>query len=105
MLRRIEVTDIELNMIFSAPVFFEDGKNMFLAEGKAVKAYHLAALKKWKVPFLLTSGKAIEQGEGSNIERIRGGAPLRPSGDIHGRFLALEIRRQAKLPRVSARFL
>ena len=72
MLRRIEVTDIKLNMIFSAPVFFEDGKNMFLAEGKAVKAYHLAVLKKWKVPFLLTSGKAIEQGEGSNIERMAG---------------------------------
>lgn len=72
MLRRIEVTDIKLNMIFSAPVFFEDGKNMFLAEGKAAKPYHLAALKKWKVPFLLTSGKAIEQGEGSNIERMAG---------------------------------
>ena len=72
MLRKIELAEIKLNMMFSAPVFFEDGKNMFLAAGKMVKQYHLAALKKWKVPFLLSSGKAIEQGEGSNIERMAG---------------------------------
>ena len=55
-LRRIELSDIKLNMIFSAPVFFEDGKNMFLAG----------------VPYLLSRGQAIEQGEGSNIERMTG---------------------------------
>ena len=71
-LRRIELADVKLNIMFSAPVFFEDGKNMFLAAGKAVKQYHLAALKKWNVPFLLTSGNAVEQGEGSNIERMAG---------------------------------
>ncbi|MBQ3837161.1 MAG: hypothetical protein II814_08540, partial [Treponema sp.] len=61
-----------LHMYFSAPVLFDDGKNMFLAAGKAMKAYHLAAIKRWKIPFLLTSGHAIEQGEGSNIERMAG---------------------------------
>lgn len=71
-LRRIELSDIKLNMIFSAPVYFDDGKYMFLAEGKEVKPYHLAALKKWSVPYLLSRGQAIEQGEGSNIERMTG---------------------------------
>jgi len=72
MLRRIEVATIKLNMIFSAPVFFEDGKNMFLAAGKSVKQYHMAALKKWNVPYLMTEGRAIEETEGSNIERMAG---------------------------------
>ena len=72
MLRRIEVDAIKLNTIFSTPVFFEDGKNMFLAAGKAVKPYHVAALKNWNVPFLMTEGQAIEETEGSNIERMAG---------------------------------
>ena len=72
MLRKIDPASVKLNMMFSAPVFFEDGKNMFLAAGKAVKAYHLAAIKKWKTPFLMTEGRAIEEGEGSNIERMAG---------------------------------
>ena len=72
MLRRIEVSTIKLHMVFSAPVFFEDGKNMFLAAGKSIKNYHLAALKKWKVPFLMTEGHSIEETEGSNIERMAG---------------------------------
>ncbi len=72
MLKKFDVSQVKLNMFFSAPVFFDDGKNMFLAAGKAMKAYHLAAIKRWKIPFLLTSGHAIEQGEGSNIERMAG---------------------------------
>ncbi len=72
MLRKIKPSDLQLNMIFSAPVFFEDGKQMFLAKGKTVKAYHLFALKRWKIPFLLTEGHSIEQGEGSNIEQMAG---------------------------------
>lgn len=72
MLRKIDPASVKLNMMFSAPVFFEDGKNMFLAEGKTVKAYHLASIKRWKIPFLLTNGNALEQGEGSNIERMTG---------------------------------
>ena len=48
---------------FSAPVFFDDGKNMFLAAGKPAKPYHLAALKNWNVPFLLTVGHVLSQAE------------------------------------------
>lgn len=72
MLKKFDVSQVKLHMLFSAPVFFDDGKNMFLAAGKSMKAYHLAAIKRWKIPFLLTSGHAIEQGEGSNIERMAG---------------------------------
>lgn len=57
---RIDSSDIKEGMRFSAPVFFDDGKNMFLAEGKSVKSYHIAALKRWSIPYLLTYGHEID---------------------------------------------
>ena len=52
-------------MKFSAPVFFDDGENMFLAENKPVLQYHIDALKKWNIPFVLTYG--IEILDGQNV--------------------------------------
>lgn len=60
---RISSSDIREGMEFSAPVFFDDGKNMFLAEGKAVKPYHIKALTRWAIPFLLTYGRALTDAE------------------------------------------
>jgi len=57
---RIECCDFKLGMRFSAPVFFDDGVNMFLAEGKTAKPYHIAALKRWNVPFLLSFGHVLD---------------------------------------------
>ena len=37
---KIDSSLIKEGMRFSAPVFFDDGENMFLVEGKAAKAYH-----------------------------------------------------------------
>ena len=56
---KIEPLTLKEGNIFSAPVFFDDGKNMFLAAGKSVKPYHLQALVRWKIPFLLTYGKLL----------------------------------------------
>lgn len=58
---RINISDIHLGMRFTAPVFFDDGKNMFLAEKKPVKQYHINALERWSIPFLLTYGTVIEE--------------------------------------------
>lgn len=60
---KVDVSQIKLGIRFSAPVFFDDGKNMFLAEGKTAKNYHIQALKRWKIPFLLTFGKVINEGD------------------------------------------
>lgn len=57
---RINANDLQLGMRFSAPVFFDDGENMFLAEGKAVKHYHLAAIKRWNIKNLLTYGHLLD---------------------------------------------
>lgn len=58
-MNKIKSETIELGMRFSAPVFFDDGKNMFLAEKKPVKKYHLDTLKKWNVPYLVTYGHLL----------------------------------------------
>ncbi len=60
---RIDISKIHIGVCYSEPVFFEDGKNMFLAAGKTAKMYHVAALKQWKIPFLLTRGKEIDPNE------------------------------------------
>ena len=57
---KIPCSEIQLGARFSAPVFFEDGKNMFLAEGKTAKQYHINALKRWKIPYLLSYGHKID---------------------------------------------
>jgi hypothetical protein len=48
---------LKLGMKFTAPVFFDDGVNMFLAENCAVKKYHLEAVKQWAFTDVLTYGK------------------------------------------------
>ncbi len=58
---KISCDEIRLGMRFSAPVFFDDGENMFLAEGKTVKLYHMTALARWKIPYLLTFGHVITE--------------------------------------------
>lgn len=56
---KIDVSDIKIGMRFSAPIFFDDGESMFLAEEKTVKPYHVIALSRWNVPFLLSYGHLI----------------------------------------------
>lgn len=57
---RIPCSEIQLGVKFSAPVFFDDSENMFLAERKTAKQYHIDALKRWNIPFLLTYGHKID---------------------------------------------
>ncbi|MCQ2610639.1 MAG: phosphohydrolase [Treponema sp.] len=57
--RKIPSSEFELNQMYSEPVFFEDGKNMFLSAGKTVKQYHLKAIKDWNIQYFLTSGHLI----------------------------------------------
>ncbi len=56
---KLKSSDLHEGMKFSAPVFFDDGKNMFLSERKPIKNFHLAVLKNWNIPFVITHGKEI----------------------------------------------
>ena len=38
-MRKIQCSDIHEGICFSEPVYFEDGKNMFLPAGKQVRLY------------------------------------------------------------------
>ena len=58
------MTKIECSLIvpgvrFSKPVFFDDGQNMFLCADHPAKSYHVAAIKRWSIPYLLTDGKML----------------------------------------------
>jgi len=60
-LRRIKVEDLKEGMIFSEPLFFDDGKNKVLGKGYPVSERELSVLKQWKVPFVMTAGKSIKK--------------------------------------------
>ena len=55
-LSKISCSEITEGVSYSSPVFFDDGKNMFLAPHQTAKKYHVKALDRWKVPFLVTAG-------------------------------------------------
>ena len=50
---------LELGMKFSAPVFFDDGKHMFLAEKKPIRKFHLETLQRWHIPYVITYGRLL----------------------------------------------
>lgn len=58
-MERINSDLIELGMKFSAPVFFDDGKNMFLPEKKPVRKFHIETLKRWAIPYVVTQGRLL----------------------------------------------
>ena len=68
----IHCSMIKPGVRFSEPVYFEDGKNMFLGAGKSAKAFHVSALKRWDIPFLVTAGTLLEEiaEEDDSIEEL-----------------------------------
>ena len=63
MLRRIKVEDLKEGMMFSEPLFFDDGKNRVLGKLHPVSQRELSVLKQWKVPFVMTAGKSVQKSE------------------------------------------
>ena len=60
---RIECNKIRPGIMFSQPVFFDDGKCMFLVAKHPAKEYHVDCLRRWKIPFLVTAGKELTEQE------------------------------------------
>lgn len=60
-MQKVECADIKPGMRFTMPVFFDDGKNMFLARKHSVKKYHINALTRWSIPYLLTAGEVMKE--------------------------------------------
>jgi HD-GYP domain-containing protein (c-di-GMP phosphodiesterase class II) len=57
---RIYSNELKEGIIYSAPLFFDDGVNMFLAKRRSIKKYHIDILKKWSIPFIITYGTVID---------------------------------------------
>ena len=68
MLKKIKTADLKIGERFSAPVFFDDGKNMFLLKGMALSENELNTLKRWKVQYVVTAGDPVPDGETMNDE-------------------------------------
>jgi len=70
-LNKIATDTIFEGIVFSAPVFFDDGENMFLSAMSPAKHYHIMALKRWNIPYLLSSGHQIDiSNEDGSIEEL-----------------------------------
>lgn len=65
---KINSTEIRLGTVFSENVFFYDGECMFLGKNKPAKAFHLFAIKRWNIPYLLTNGKKLTE---EQIEKLK----------------------------------
>lgn len=63
MLRKIERSALKENMRFSAPVFFDDGVYMLVNEGIPIHKRELDALERWDIPYVLTAGSEMKDGE------------------------------------------
>lgn len=76
MSERLECSDLLVGATFDAPVFFDDGVNMFLAPGHPAKQYHLDVLERWHIPFLITSGHRVDAGYVENYGTLEELEPL-----------------------------
>ncbi len=68
-MQEIFTDTLQEGMRFSAPVFFDDGKNMFLAERKKLKKFHLAAIRRWKITYVTTWGHQLASAECAELDR------------------------------------
>lgn len=62
-LQQIDSSSLTLGMRFSAPVFFDDKENMFLAEGKKIRDFHLQSLIRWNIEYVYTYGRVLKEDE------------------------------------------
>ncbi|MBQ9282093.1 MAG: phosphohydrolase [Treponema sp.] len=67
---KIDCNELKLGMRFSAPVFFDDGENMFLGEEKAVKSYHINAIQRWSIRYLLTYGHLVSDSKNVDSDSL-----------------------------------
>ncbi|MGF7109017.1 HD-GYP domain-containing protein [Treponema pedis] len=62
MLKKIKVSELKIGSRYSAPILFDDGQNMLLAENSPVTEYEINVLKRWKIPYVITAGEIIPPG-------------------------------------------
>ena len=66
----IKTEDLKKGMRFSKDVFFDDGQCLLLAAGNTMSDRELRALNQWKVLFVVTDGKILQQDEDIELETL-----------------------------------
>ncbi len=59
----LDTKTLQEGMLFSSPILFDDGKNMFLAERMPIGKMHLDAIRRWSIKKLITYGKQIDSAD------------------------------------------
>ncbi len=62
-MKKLFYSELTPGMRFSAPLYFDDEENMFLAEGVKLKDTDLKAMEDWQVPYVVTEGSLLEEVE------------------------------------------
>jgi hypothetical protein len=60
--KTIDTALLEPGIKFTAPLFFDDGINMFAAAGTELNRFHLDAVKNWNIATVLTCGELAPDG-------------------------------------------
>jgi hypothetical protein len=60
-LHPIDASSLKPGMKFTAPLFFDDGVNMFLQQGVPLNRFHLDAVKNWQLKTVLSSGVETDE--------------------------------------------
>ena len=67
---KIDCKELKLGMRFSAPIFFDDGENMFLGEEKSIKSYHINAIQRWNIKYLYTYGHLVTDSQKEEVDTL-----------------------------------
>ena len=70
MKQHIKIEDLKKNTRFSQDVFFEDGHCLLLSAGNPLGDRELRALRQWKIPFVVTEGTILKDGEEIDLEAL-----------------------------------
>lgn len=82
MLKKIHRSDLREGMRFSAPVFFDDGESMLLSQGVPFKSRELAALDRWNIGYVLSSGREISEAEAIAMEKASSASDVEELEDM-----------------------
>ncbi|OJF76048.1 MAG: hypothetical protein BKP49_09560 [Treponema sp. CETP13] len=88
---KIKSSSLKVGQKFSEPLFFEDGKNMFLAQDCAVRKSHLEVISRWDISFLITEGHVLKENEIiPNLDEIEEVEELESLDEVDGYFSVIE---------------
>ncbi len=59
----INTNTLQEGMLFSSPLLFDDGKNMFLPERMPISKLHLDTIRRWGIEKVITYGKEIQSAD------------------------------------------